>query len=278
MPEITVLKADGTEEPFRVDKLEASLARAGATDQEVKDITTAIAGTLFNGITTEAIYREAFDHLRAMEQSTASRYSLRRAMVGLGPTGFPFEDYLAQLFEKQGYETYTRLTLPGKCVPHEIDMLAYKDGVSMIAEAKFHMQPGIKSDVQVVLYSQARFLDLQGTQARPEKPEKINKVMVVTNTKFTSMAIQYAECTGMQLLSWNYPKKGNLQDMIQESRLYPVTVLQSLSLNEKQSLLKQGTVLCKDIIDNRDLLHAAGIPQHKADEVLKEGAQLCTIA
>lgn len=274
---ITVKKADGTQEEFQMAKLRNSLKRAGASETEVSDIAREMEEELFDGVTTEFLYRKAFELLRQREHTTAARYSLRRAMIGLGPTGFPFEDYLAELFRRQGYEAQTRSEIKGRCVTHEIDVIAFKEGECIVAEAKFHAQVGIKSDLQVVLYSHARFLDIAEASLGKKTLRKVTHSYVITNTKFTTTAIQYAKCAGMHLLSWDYPKKGNLQDMIQKTGLYPITVLQTLSQKEKQNLLAQGIVLCKDILDNGEVLSSVGIPRKKISAIIEEGARLCTI-
>ncbi len=273
---VMVLKADGMLEPFQMDKLRHSLRRAGASQNEITDITGKIEERLFPGITTEVLYREAFDLLRQSEGIVAARYSLRRAMVGLGPTGFPFEDYIGRLLAHQGYTATTRNEVPGKCVSHEVDVLAYKGDECIAVEAKFHLQPGTKSDLQVVLYSHARFLDIKGARPRDFAGPGVTKSLIVTNTKFTTTAIEYAKCSGIDLLAWGYPHSGNLQDMIEGSKMYPVTVLQSLTMKEKQDLLKHGVVLCSDIIDKEHLLRSAGIPNRKIPGAIQESVRLCT--
>lgn len=274
---IEIRKADGTFEPFRVSKLRTSLIRSGASHAEVADITRRIEQELRHGMSTESIYRRAFEMLREGTSLIAARYSLRRAMVGLGPTGFPFENYLAELLAFDGFTTRTRVTISGRCAPHEIDVLAYKGTAVSITEAKFHLQPGTKTDLQVVLYSYARFLDLKGTKAHPRDLHPISESWVVTNTKFTTTAIRYAECAGVNLLSWEYPKKHNLQDRIETSKLYPITVLQNLSVRDKKNLLEQGVVLCRDLIDNHKLLYSAGVPRKRMSDVMDESSKLCKL-
>jgi hypothetical protein len=272
---VMVLKADGTLEPFKMEKLQGSLRRAGASPEEITDITHTIEARLTPGITTEIIYREAFELLRQSAKTTAARYSLRRAMVGLGPTGFPFEDYVARLFAHQGYETTVRNDVPGKCVIHEVDVLAYRGEECIAIEAKFHQQPGTKSDLQVVLYSHARFQDISGSRPRDFKGPPITKLLIVTNTKFTTTAIQYARCVDLELLAWGYPQEGNLEDLIEASKLYPITVLQTLTAREKQELLRIGIVLCGDIIDKEHILRSAGVPNKKIPSVIEESRRLC---
>ena len=271
-----VLKADGNTEPFKVGKLKRSLRRAGATKEEVTDIVQKVEKILHEGIKTQEIYRHAFELLRNSEAPIRARYSLRRALFGLGPTGFPFEDFLARLFEREGYQTKVRINLQGKCAMHELDVAAYTPDHSFVAEAKFHSRPGVKSDLQVALYSYARLMDLKDTKICNEDICGIRELMVVTNTKFTSTAESYGTCAGLTLLSWDYPKNNNLHDRIQKAGLYPITVLQTLSQSQKRALISRGVIICSDLLDNPRLLRHAHLGQKRTESVLAEAADLCT--
>ncbi|MFT5037156.1 MAG: hypothetical protein ACI9VM_000733 [Candidatus Azotimanducaceae bacterium] len=273
---IRVEKADGTHEVFKVEKLERSLRRSGASKSETSDIVNHVLAEMHDGIKTQEIYRHAFKLLREVELPTAARYSVRRALFNLGPTGFPFEDFLSRLFATEGYTTGTRAVLNGKCVQHEIDVTAYKKEHSFVAEAKFHSRPGIKSDLQVALYSYARFLDLRDAKICHKDICGITELWLITNTKFTSTAQQYSECVGLNLLSWDYPKKNNLHDRIQKSRLYPVTVLQAISAGQKQILISKNIIICSDILDKPQVLRHLHISTKKIEAVLSEARQLCS--
>ena len=272
---VQVLKADGSTESFHVEKLKRSLRRAGASRSEVTNIVEKIEKTLYDGIKTQEIYRHAFELLRESDAPTRARYSLRRALFGLGPTGFPFEDFLSRLFTREGYTTKVRVTLQGKCAEHELDVAAYKEDHSFVAEAKFHSRPGVKSDLQVALYSYARLLDLQSVPICQEDTCGIKELMLITNTKFTSTAEQYGACVGLTLLSWDYPKGNNLHDRIQNAKLYPVTVLQSLSPTQKRALLERGVITCSDLLHKPQSLKHLHISKKRAEEVLQEAADLC---
>jgi len=273
---VQVRKADGDLEAFKVSKLKLSLKRAGATNSEVTDIVGKIESILHDGIRTQEIYSYAFELLRDSETPIAARYSLRRALFGLGPTGFPFEDFIARLLQKEGYTTATRVTLQGKCAEHELDVAAYTDQHSMVVEAKFHARPGIKSDLQVVLYSFARLIDLQEQKICHQDHCGIKELMVVTNTKFTHTAERYAECSGLSLLSWDYPKNNSLQDRIQNAHLYPITVLQTLSQSQKRALIERGIIVCKDILEKPRTLRHIHLSQKRTESVLAEANKLCT--
>ncbi|MFT5849591.1 MAG: hypothetical protein ACI9H6_000400 [Patiriisocius sp.] len=270
-----VIKADGNSEAFDVKKLHRSLQKAGATKAEITDVVTKVEAILHDGIKTQEIYRHAFELLRNSEMPIRARYSLRRALFGLGPTGFPFEDFLARLFESEGYNTRTRVNLQGKCAMHELDVAAYNETDSFVVEAKFHSRPGVKSDLQVAMYSFARLIDLKATRICNDAICDITRMMIITNTKFTSTAEKYAECSGLELLSWDYPKGNNLHDRIQKSGLYPITVLQSLSQSQKKALIARGVIICSDILKKPELLRPAHIGAKKTQAVLLEAEALC---
>jgi len=98
---ITITKTDGKTELFKVEKLRRSMRRAGADPEETNRIVVEIEKLLYDGVKTQEIYRHAFTLLRNNLPPTAARYSLRRALFNLGPTGFPFEKFLARLFPKR---------------------------------------------------------------------------------------------------------------------------------------------------------------------------------
>lgn len=103
-----------------------------------------------------------------------------------------------------------------------------------------------------------------------EKSEKLDEGWLITNTKFSSTAIHYAECKGLTLIGWNYPAQGNLQDMILDSGLHPITCLTTISASQKKSLLTRGIVLCKNLKDDPTLLRSLGFNDNKARKVIEE--------
>jgi hypothetical protein len=273
-----VTKADGTVEEFNASKLRRSLTRAGAREGEIGDIVSQIESIAHDGMRTQDIYKHAFTLLKGSEKSISARYSLRRALFNLGPTGFPFETYLARLFQSQGYETKTGIMLQGRCALHEIDLAAYKADHAFVAEAKFHARLGIKSDLQVAMYSYARLLDLSEQKICAEDICGVKNLKIITNTKFTTAAIKYANCVGVEVLAWDYPKKDNLYDMIEKSGLYPITVLQGLNTSQKQYLLSKMVVVCEDLVKKPRILNSLGLSPRKMEALLFEARQLSPAA
>ncbi|MBY0537840.1 hypothetical protein K2P47_00390 [Patescibacteria group bacterium] len=267
---ITVTKADGSTEYLSLENSRGSPRPAAPTPPELSTIIAAIEKRLYDGITTQAIYRLAFELLRHTEQKAATRYSLRRALFGLGPTGFPFERYLGRVFEAEGYTTKTGILVPGHCAEHEIDVAAYKTEHSFVAEAKFHARPGIKTDLQVAMYSYARLLDLRDATICTDDICGIKEFWLITNTKFTSAAEKYANCVGLTILSWDYPRKNNLHDRIQRLGVYPITVLSSLSPSQVATLLQHDCILCSDIVEKPHMLRYLHTTPSKVEAIIAE--------
>lgn len=269
-----ITKADGEREPFNPHKLVQSLKRAGAETSVAESIEQDIEKELYNGISTQEMYRRAFAHLREHRKDTAARYSLKRALLEFGPSGFPFEEYLARLFQTEGYETQTDQIIKGACVEHEVDVLMSKGDVTTYVEAKFHNTPGFKTDLKTTLYVKARLEDI-AAQRKLTGAKGSMHGLIVTNTKFTSQAAQYASCAGVELLGWEEPTGNTLQDRIERAQLYPVTALTTLTHREKMALLGRKVVLCQSVPQQLEELRSAGVSGHKATRVLEEVGALC---
>lgn len=245
---IKVLKASGELEPFSEEKVRSSLQRARAESQTIEKIVAHVKNELYEGISTQKIYSHIFDLLRKEKSNLVSRYNLKEAIMELGPTGFPFEKFVAGILAAYNYVVEVGKIVEGKCVSHEIDIIAQKENEHFMIECKFHNRPGTKTDVKAALYVYARFLDVQNAWlATPGHRQKFHQAWLVTNTKVTSEAIDYTRCVGLKLISWDYPPEGSLRFLIEKSGLHPLTALESLSPSEKRRLLAQGIVFQKDL-------------------------------
>lgn len=253
---IIIIKASGEREAFEPEKLRASLLHSGATAEATEEVLSRILPELHNDMTTDEIYRHAFSVLAKTNRPVARSYSLRRAVMDLGPSGFPFEDFVAEILKAKGFKCETRQTVFGGCVSHEVDVVAYNEKQLIMIEAKFHNELGTKSDLKVVLYVKARFDDLKENIFNyGGKNRSVTDGWLITNTKFSSTAIHYGVCKNLIMIGWNYPEKGNLQDMIESQKLHPITCLISLSAVNKKALLGEKIVLCSDIKKNPELLN-----------------------
>ncbi len=274
MVHIQITKADGELEVFDPAKLEHSLAHAGASSTMRARILSEVLKELHEGMKTEDIYHRAFTILREYELSpVAARYSVKRAVFALGPSGFPFERFLAEVFRAHGWSVQTEVTLMGRCAPHEVDVLMEKDGKRVGIEAKFHNDPSGKTDIKDALYVHARYEDLKRA---PETSSHVDEGCLVTNTRFTRNAIRYAQCSNLRLIGWDYPRTRGLFSMIEEAKVHPLTCLTTLTDGEKRRLLDQKIVLCKHI-QAPHLLREYGIKPDHIPRVLEEAKLLCAI-
>ncbi len=271
-----IVKHSGDIVDFNPIKLKESLLKSGANTAVVESILHTINQEIYEGISTKQIYKIAFGLLKKASNSNAARYNLKEAIRLLGPAGFFFEKYIARLFASEQYETKTNLTLQGKCVSHEIDVLVKKDQVISMIECKFHMGKDANSDVKVPMYILSRFNDLKERKHTLfSGKESISKCWIVTNNRFTSDAIVFAKCSGLSLLSWNYPENNNIKTKNDNNYLYPITCLTTLSLAEKDKLLILDVILVKEIINNSYCLERIGLSSNRIKNVLKEASELC---
>lgn len=270
---VLITKRSGEKAPFKKEKLIASLEQSGAGEEDIRQIVAFVVSRMTEGMSTRRVYQMAYAMLRKKSQKAAGKYRLKKAIFELGPTGYPFERFVAELLKYQGYETEVGKIIQGHCVQHEVDVIASRDNRKYMIECKFHSDPGKKSDVKVSLYIQSRFWDIETQwKKHPDAAHQFHQGWIVTNTRFTDDAMQFGKCAGLHLISWDYPGQGSLKDRIDISGFYPITVLDSLKKNEKENLLSQNIVICRYL--NREALLKAGIQQNRIGKILKEAAEV----
>ncbi|MBU2632404.1 restriction endonuclease [Patescibacteria group bacterium] len=265
-----VIKANGERELFNEDKLRFSIKRAGIQESLEEKVVNNIKSKLYNNIPTSEIYSQILNSLGNSHVPYRSRYGLKQAVMHLGPTGFPFEDFISEILKDQGYETEVGSILEGRCVKHEVDVIAEKQGKKIMVEAKFHNAPGTKTDLHVSLYTKARFDDIKNQHS-------IDEAWIVTNTKATLSAVSYALCNGMKVISWSFPQNESLRDLIEKTGVHPITQISSLSHAQKQILMENHIVLSRDILKNKSLLDILNIQEDRRKEILDEIAFVCNL-
>ncbi len=269
--EIIIQKASGEHEAFSAAKLKRSLTRSGASSAAADDVVNQIEAQLEEGMTTKAIYNLAFSLLRKTDRPTASRYNLKRAIMELGPSGYPFEEFVGALLREQGYDVEVGKLVAGKCVDHEVDVVATKGKEHFLIECKFHNRPGLRSNVKIPLYVKARFDDIVAEEKHSK--EHFDGCWIVTNTKFTSEAVKYGTCAGLKVIGWSHPKNEGIESIIDRLGLHPITCLTTLSKQHKRALIHEGTVLCRDA--NAKVLRKLGIPDNKIARIMAECTGVC---
>jgi hypothetical protein len=272
-----IKKSSGELEEFSFEKLKKSLQRSGASGEEVSLIIKTIKSQFYGEITSKEIYKKAFLLLKKYNRIYASKYSLKRAIYDLGPTGYPFERLISALLKQRGYKTKVSVILQGKCVSHEIDVLAEKDGNVYAIECKFHSNANNVSNVKVPLYINSRFIDIQKQWNNSGKTTHLKQGWLVTNTRFTEDALNYSKCVGLNLLSWNYPKDNGISKNIDKFGLYPITTLTSLTKREKKLLIENDIILTKELAFATRKLKQLGFLATKIKNIQFEAQKLSKI-
>jgi hypothetical protein len=274
--QIYVTKISGEKALFDEEKLRNSLKRSKADDDTIDKVIEKVKIELKDSITTKEIYRMAFTYLRKNSSHSAARYKLKQSILELGPTGFPFEDYISELLKYKNYTTEVGKIVNGHCITHEIDIIAERDNRHILLECKFHSDQRRFCDVKVPLYIHSRFKDVE--EELKKKAGHNDTVFIgglVTNTRFSSDALKYGLCMGMYLLSWDYPAGKSLKSLIDQSGLHPITSLLTITKDEKMRLLSQGFILCKSLADNPAILKTLPISPIRTVKILQEVNDIC---
>lgn len=273
-----VTKYSGDKEVFSEEKLVLGLQSAAIKQTAISFVLSQIQKQLYNGISTRKIYQEVRKLLLKYSDEYSSKYGLKEAIIELGSNGYPFEAYVGVILDAMGYETETNVIVKGKCVLHELDVVAEKEDHHYMIECKFHNRQGFKTDVKVPLYILSRFKDVEYSWRRKSgHRDKFHQGWVVTNARITSDAITFGECAGLKMLGWNYPENESLKVLISSYGLHPITCLSSLTREDKKRLLKKGVVLCRTICDQPDILTQIGFKYSKVRKVVCEGKQVCEV-
>ena len=274
--EFQVIKSSGERAKFSLTKLRRSLQRSGADETLVNQIVDQVRDELYQGISTKEIYNRAFALLINRKSVFASKYKLKKAIYELGPTGFPFEKFVAAILEYSGYSTEVGKIMQGTCVRHEVDVFAKKNGLLAVIECKFHGEEGRNCNVKVPLYIHSRYNDIKSHwESKKSNSIVMDKGWVVTNTRFTEDALAYGKCVDLYLLSWDIPKENGLKDRIDRLGLYPITVSTLLSKREKQFLLSRDVVLCRQLLNDIFFLDHLEVSEPRKEKIMQELRQLC---
>ncbi|MFP3949888.1 MAG: restriction endonuclease [Candidatus Micrarchaeia archaeon] len=269
VPDIIVVKENGEREKFKPSKVHHALRRSGLSPSESRTALKRLYPQLKDGITTRSIYSKLYAIIRDMRPEKSHKYNLKRALLQLGPAGYDFEDFTARLMQSLGYNIEVRQLPVGKCITHEVDVIARKAKEKIMVECKFRNRPGDKCRSKTALYIYARFLDLRdGAKIHSKRP--FTKPMLVTNAKFSTEVIKYANCMGMRLLGWRYPLKNSLEVLIDRTKCYPVSVIR---MNRKtlSTFLNLGFVSVLDLPkDPKELSESTGLSLSTTKRIVKE--------
>ncbi|MDD2274300.1 MAG: hypothetical protein PHI91_00215 [Candidatus Pacebacteria bacterium] len=243
---IEVIKLNKEREPFSSNKVYNSALRAGASFSLAKEISLEVENEVYNGIKTSEIFKKVKGRLKDKDIQLSMKFSLKEGIRRLGPEGFLFEDFTKKIISNYCLIIKEGDIVSGKCGKYEIDFLAENNSYFFIGECKYRNSHNSRIDINVPLKSFAILEDIEKGNTFPNK--KLRS-FIVTNTKFTKDAIKYSNCKGIKLLGWKYPQKRGLERLIEEKKLYPITILPALTKYIFAIFQKEGILLAREVLD-----------------------------
>ncbi len=271
MSGVWVTKADGTRQPFDRGKVINTCFRLGVDREVAETIAEKVESRVYDGISTKKILQMIFRYLRKYRPAVRHQIDLREAISLLRPKP-DFERFVRTLLEEQGYKVTPNQIVQGRCVEHEIDAIARRNGKNLLVEVKHHFNHHTYTGLDVPRVARATFEDLTEGYDLGLTSIKFTGALIVCNTKFSEHASRYARCRGIDHVGWRAPKDQGLEKIIEEKNLYPITLLKDLSKEEREKIADQGILLLKQLIvqDPIKLSEKTKIPQKRLRELMEK--------
>lgn len=274
MKKFYVTKFDGRRQLYDRNKVMRTCMRMRASRKTAETVVGKIEAQLYDGITTKEILKLVFRYLKEYKPEVAYGVDLRQSIALLRPKP-DFEQFIAHMLEAEGYEVETNRIIPGKCIEHEVDVIARKGRETVCVEVKHHYQHHTYTGLGIFLESWASFEDLKAGYHANRNNFGFNKLLVVCNTKISDHAKQYAKCKGFNYLAWKAPAQ-SLENLVEKHKLYPITFLKGLDQQTLVKLSNAGVVLLKQLVlkDVNRLARRLRMPKKKIRELIIRGNKL----
>lgn len=263
-----VIKSSGILEKFNQKKIYNTILSAGGSKKLASSAVREVKSRFKENLPSQKILEFLVEYLKS-EPGVSQRYNLKRAIMALGPSGFPFERFFARILEYYGYKTSVGNKLKGKKIIHEVDIVAEKNKKWMI-ECKYHNEAGVITKLHPALYTYARFLDL--------KSYNFDSPWLVTNTRCSEDAINYSKGIGLKITAWSYPKEESLQKLIMKKKIYPITILTGITNDEVNKFYGANLIAAKDLLEisSNELSRRVKIDERRILKILEEVKVVCS--
>jgi len=241
----------------------------GATLPVAELIAEKIETRIYDGIETKKILQMIFKRLRKHKPVIRHQIDLRKALSLLNPVP-DFERFIQLLLSEHDYEVTPNQIVIGRCVEHEVDAVARKNGKTCIVEVKHHFKYHTPTSLDVSRISRAVFEDVTEGYELGLNNLKVDYALIVCNTKLSEHAKRYADCRGIRHIGWSSPPNHDLQTMIEEKKLYPITFLKGLNAENRNKLASNGIILLKQLTEKtpKELRRQTGISKEKLESIL----------
>ena len=267
-----VTKADGSIQPYDRRKVLSTCLKLGADSALAESVADKVERHLYDGIPTKKILRMLSRYLKQHQPSIGERTDLKNALSLL--RGKPdWELFVQLLFAELGYAVGRNVTVSGHCVNCEIDAILKKGSEQILAEAKHRSDPHARVDLNTCREVRAVIEDLADGYRQGSNTQQFTGALIVCNTRFTDLALQYAKCRGIECLGWNVPKDNGISTLIEQKQLYPITMLRRLDPETQQTLGDAGIVLLKQLVTTSldGIADKTGVDKAKLQELSTSG-------
>ena len=243
----------------------------GATLPTAELIAEEIETRIYDGIETKKILQMIFKRLRKHKPVIKHQIDLRKALSLLNPAP-DFERFIQLLLSEHDYEVTPNQIMRGRCVEHEVDAVVRKNGKTCIVEVKHHFKYHTPTSLDVSRISRAVFEDVTEGYELGLNNLKIDYALIVSNTKLSEHAKRYADCRGIRYIGWSSPPNHDLQTMIEEKKIYPITFLKGLNAVTRNRLASNGVILLKQLTEKtpKELRRQTGISKGKLESIVSK--------
>ncbi len=266
-----VTKADGSRQLFDREKIAQTCRRMGANYEVASQIATKIETSIPDNISTEAILQRIFDLLREQNSAVKHVFDLREGL-SLMVSKPEFEVFVRVLLLHSGFQVKPNAVLRGLCGEHEVDAIATKNGEVYIVEAKHHSTYHALTGLDESRIARAILEDLTDGYAKGVTSLKVDRAIIVTNTRYSEHAQQYGSCRGILQIGWDSPEDLGIRDIVGKYHLYPLSCLRGVSTEIRLRLVESGIVLIKQLLeqDSRYLERKLGLPRSKVTLLMEK--------
>ena len=275
---VYVTKADGSLQPYDRGKVVSVCLRLHASQEEAELVADRVEERLYDGIPTREIIRMVYEYLGELKPHLKPIMDLREALGAIRSKP-DFEEYVRAMFRELGYRTRPATVVRGFCVEHEIDGILERDVEVLCLEVKHHTQPHVKVRLEELLKLRSVFEDLRRGYENGLNNLPLSGALMVSNAKFSEMAVRYAKCVGIRVLGWNTPRGGGIERLIDEYGLHPVTSLKELSRDQVERLCDAGICTLRELsrMDAEKVSSATGLPLELAERIVSDSSRFLRV-
>lgn len=265
-----VTKAGGFRQEFDKEKVVKTCLRMGADTQLAREVAERIEDHLYDGIPTGKILQMIFRFMRKNKPEVGHLFDLRKGL-SLMSSMPEFEKFVQILLANYDFDVSPNRILRGKCGEHEVDAVAKKNGVTFFVEAKHHSSYHSPTGLDESRIARAVLEDVTEGYELGVTDLKIDRAMIVTNTKYSDHAVIYGNCRNILQIGWSSPANGSLQSIIEEKKLYPLSCLRMLNFDLRTKLVYSGVVLIKQLFEKtpQEIAGKADLPPETVKKIVE---------